>query len=44
MAYLRAGLLILTKDSTLVHYPELDEEVELIARGYNFVVNGGLCS
>ncbi|KRW62035.1 hypothetical protein [Pseudomonas sp. TTU2014-080ASC] len=31
-AYLKTGLLILTKDSGLLHYPELDEEIELIAR------------
>jgi len=32
-AYLKTGLLILANDSALLHYPELDEDVELIARG-----------
>lgn len=32
-AYLKTGLLILAKDSALLHYPELDEEIRLISRG-----------
>lgn len=31
-AYLKTGLLILAKDSSLLHYPEPGEEIELTAR------------
>lgn len=31
--YLGTGLLILANDSALLHYPELGEEILLIARG-----------
>lgn len=30
--YLKSGLLMLTRDSTLLHYPKIEDEIKLISR------------